>query len=275
MVAQKTAGSSIFGFSLRLVLEPSYWCQWSPLVKNRSSKKSDKHWSSSWYSKAAKVMAAIFLPVIISCKLGLAQIIYHYCHYYDPSPVLKLFKITISLNFQIFLTALKPSQPTWSSCSSITTTLAGGPPPPPPPGGTPPPVARGPPPVAGGLPPVAGGPPQLLFVLHQWLEVIHCWLEVCHQWLEVVRTTIDVAALQRQRQLCYVPDTIHCVWLVYNQTKVPLITTCQKDGRNQCPDQIEETGLKREPNKTAFRPRPPTEVPKKGLKAQKHTILVS
>uniref|UniRef100_A0A1X7TR42 Uncharacterized protein n=1 Tax=Amphimedon queenslandica TaxID=400682 RepID=A0A1X7TR42_AMPQE len=42
----KTAGSPIFGFSLRQSLEPRYGYQWSPLVKIRSSKKSGKHRSS-------------------------------------------------------------------------------------------------------------------------------------------------------------------------------------------------------------------------------------
>uniref|UniRef100_A0A1X7U197 Uncharacterized protein n=1 Tax=Amphimedon queenslandica TaxID=400682 RepID=A0A1X7U197_AMPQE len=139
-----------------------------------------------------------------------------------------------------------------------------------------------------------------LEVLHQcwwsstssWRSSTSCCLSSTSGWRSSTASwrssaTIDVAALQRQRQLviwqfcqlnrqiCYLPDTIHCVWLVYNQTKVPLSTTCQNDGRNRCPDKMQETGLKREPNRTAFRPRPPTKVPKKGLKAQKHTILAS
>uniref|UniRef100_A0A1X7UDL8 Uncharacterized protein n=1 Tax=Amphimedon queenslandica TaxID=400682 RepID=A0A1X7UDL8_AMPQE len=34
---KKTAGLQIFGFPLRLALEPRNWYQWSPLVKMRSS----------------------------------------------------------------------------------------------------------------------------------------------------------------------------------------------------------------------------------------------
>uniref|UniRef100_A0A1X7UNC4 Uncharacterized protein n=1 Tax=Amphimedon queenslandica TaxID=400682 RepID=A0A1X7UNC4_AMPQE len=78
--------------------------------------------------------------------------------------------------------------------------VVGGPPPPPPPiprlppvAGSPPPVDGGPPPLAGDLPPVAGGPPLLGGGVLPHPPAAPA--------LHTAGAPLDVAALQRQRQL--------------------------------------------------------------------------